>query len=132
MKAFTLVFGPPIAAMLALGQPKPPPAVTHAPQIEQTSHKTKPRVHRQAKPKVDKIAPGKAQPKPKKEQGKSAGSPIGLPKPRADEGPDLPYPCWLVRMHAAGKTRAQLEALGRANGISLTAKQRRQASECLK
>jgi hypothetical protein len=48
-----------------------------------------------------------------------------------DGGPDLPWPCWMVRLHAAGKTPAQLEAEGRKNGITLTPKQRRQAQACL-
>lgn len=48
-----------------------------------------------------------------------------------DGGPDMPYPCWIVRAHAAGKSRAELEAMGRANGITLSAKQRRQAAACL-
>src|SRR6185295_20308781 len=51
--------------------------------------------------------------------------------PKSDDGPDLPWPCWLVRLHAAGKTVAQLEAEGRANNIVLTPKQRRQAQACL-
>lgn len=68
--------------------------------------------------------PAKQRPKPK-------------PKPKApqrvdDAGPDLPWPCWMVRMHAAGKTRKQLEDEGRERGIKLTPKQTRQAIACLK
>jgi hypothetical protein len=49
-----------------------------------------------------------------------------------DEGPDLPWPCWLVRSYAAGKTEAELEAMRVANGVApLSPKQRRQAQACL-
>lgn len=64
-------------------------------------------------------APPKIKPKPKA-------------KPKIDDGPNLPYPCWLVRLHAAGKTDAQLEAIRVANGVTLTPKQTRQAQECLR
>lgn len=48
----------------------------------------------------------------------------------ADEGPDLPWPCWLVRFHASNKTDAELATLARTNGIVLSPKQRRQAKAC--
>lgn len=47
------------------------------------------------------------------------------------EGPDLPYSCATVRFWASVMTAEQLEAWGRANGVILTAKQRRQARACL-
>lgn len=53
-------------------------------------------------------------------------------KRNSEVGPNLPYPCWLVRMHASGKSEADLRAMGRANGITLSAKQERQARKCLK
>lgn len=54
------------------------------------------------------------------------------PKRAAETGPDLPYPCWLVRLQADGKSEAELRAMGRTNGITLTPKQERQARACLK
>lgn len=64
----------------------------------------------------------KAKPKPKRPKA-----------PPVDEsGPDLPWPCWLIRWHAAGKTDAELEAMRVAGGVPpLTPKQIRQAKECL-
>jgi len=47
------------------------------------------------------------------------------------EGPDLPYSCTTVRFWASVMTVEQLEAWGKANGVILTAKQRRQARACL-
>ena len=49
-----------------------------------------------------------------------------------DTGPDLPWPCWMVRMHAQGKSPAQLKAEGEARGIKLSRKQERQAIACIK
>jgi hypothetical protein len=65
--------------------------------------------------------------------------PIGKPKPKrrpkpvaVDEGPDLPWPCWIVRLYATGRSEAELEAIRIANGVPpLSPKQRRQAQECL-
>ncbi|MDQ2083189.1 hypothetical protein RA307_23645 [Xanthobacteraceae bacterium Astr-EGSB] len=54
------------------------------------------------------------------------------PKARRDDGPDLPWPCWTIRLYAAGKTTAELEQLGRDRGVALTPKQRRQARACLR
>ncbi|MCC6775616.1 MAG: hypothetical protein IT537_03110 [Hyphomicrobiales bacterium] len=62
---------------------------------------------------------------------KRSGRPRARPQPRADDGPDLPYPCWQVRLFSAGKTRAQLEAAGKEHGVTLSAKQRKQAAACL-
>jgi len=52
-------------------------------------------------------------------------------KVSVDSGPDLPYSCTMVRWAAALYTPAQLEEMGRANGISLSPKQRRQAKACI-
>jgi hypothetical protein len=64
---------------------------------------------------------------------KSRPEPKAKPKPapRVETGPDLPYPCWLVRLHAGGKSQAQLDALARQHGVKLTPKQERQARACL-
>ena len=64
--------------------------------------------------------------------------PVVRSKPRPERravrvdagGPDLPYSCSLIRWYARGKTSAQLEAEGRAHGVSLSPKQRRQAAAC--
>jgi len=47
-------------------------------------------------------------------------------------GPDLPYPCWMVRWYASMYSGDQLEQMGRANGITLSPKQRRQAVACIR
>jgi hypothetical protein len=65
--------------------------------------------------------------------------PAAKPKPKrrpkqvaVDEGPDLPWPCWVVRLYATGRSEAELEAIRIANGVPpLSPKQRRQAQECL-
>ena len=49
-----------------------------------------------------------------------------------DSGPDLPYPCFIVRWYGSRYTAAQLEEMGRANGIALSPKQRRQARDCMR
>jgi hypothetical protein len=88
-------------------------------------------------------APPKTEPPPRLEipveVPRVAPRPVGKPKPRRrprpaaiDEGPDLPWPCWLVRLHAFGRSEAELEAMRIANGVApLTPKQRRQAQACL-
>ncbi len=50
---------------------------------------------------------------------------------RSDAGPDLPWPCWQVRLGALGKSCADLRAEGQRRGISLTPKQLRQAAACI-
>lgn len=62
----------------------------------------------------------------------TGGSAPKRAKPRTDAGPDLPWPCWLVRMHANGKTEAELRRIGRERGVKLTRKQERQAVACLR
>jgi hypothetical protein len=88
-------------------------------------------------------APPKTEPPPRveipAEVPRVAPRPAAKPKPRrrprpvaVDEGPDLPWPCWLVRLHAFGSSEAELEAMRIANGVPpLTPKQRRQAQACL-
>ena len=49
-----------------------------------------------------------------------------------ESGPDLPYPCVLVRWYGSMYTVAQLEEMGRANGVVLSPKQRRQARDCMR
>ncbi len=46
-------------------------------------------------------------------------------------GPNLPWPCWMVRLGAGGKTNAELAAEGKSRGIKLSKKQERQALACL-
>jgi hypothetical protein len=92
-------------------KPVPPPPVVHPPQ---------------AKPKA---VPKRVE-KRKREKSRREAKPVKQPAPRA-AGPDLPYPCWLVRLHAGGKTQAQLDALARQHGVKLTPKQERQALACL-
>jgi hypothetical protein len=98
--------------------PPPPPA---PPKTEPPP--PPPRVETPPKVDLPRVAPRPvAKPKPKRR-----------PKPVAvEEGPDLPWPCWLVRLHAFGKSDAELEGMRIANGVPpLTPKQRRQAQECL-
>jgi len=53
-------------------------------------------------------------------------------RPAVNEGPDLPYPCVLVRWYASTYTVEQLEIMGKANGVVLSKKQRRQVRECIR
>jgi hypothetical protein len=46
-------------------------------------------------------------------------------------GPDLPWPCWTVRLRASGMTCDQLKAEGASRGTQLSRKQQRQALVCL-
>jgi outer membrane biosynthesis protein TonB len=102
--------------------PLPPPPPPPAPPLPPP--KTEPPPPRVEIPvEVPRVAPRPAaKPKPRRR-----------PRPAAvDEGPDLPWPCWLVRLHAFGKSEAELEAMRIANGVApLTPKQRRQAQACL-
>jgi len=52
--------------------------------------------------------------------------------PITEGGPDLPYSCATVRWAAALFSVDQLEAMGRANGVTLSRKQRRQAAACIR
>lgn len=124
------MLAPPLVALTTIQAPPKHPVTVEVPvqeHIKQTQHR-KP-IKRAVGNTVERVAPGKAQPKPKKEQGTATGRPAGQPK-LVDSGPDLPYSCATIRMYAAGKSRAELEALGRANGIS--EKQKRQAQACFK
>ena len=130
MKRTALLVGPTVAVLLATPHLKPPPepepvVITAPVEVKKTFTKRHPIQLREKK--VDRLAPGKAV--PKKKPGKSTGSPPLLPR---DNGPDLPWPCWVVKAHAAGKSEAQLRAQGRAAGIKLTPKQEAQARACLK
>lgn len=60
-------------------------------------------------------------------------SKFAKPKRKAvdNSGPDLPWPCWQVRLGAGGRSNAELAAEGRSRGIKLTPKQERQALACL-
>lgn len=44
--------------------------------------------------------------------------------------PGLIWPCWVVRAKTAGKSKAQLIAEGRAQGISLNPRQIKEVCEC--
>jgi hypothetical protein len=132
VKKTALLVGPTIAVLLGTPYLKPPPApepveITQPVEAKKTFTKRRPIQVREKK--VERIAPGKAV--PKKKPGKATGSPAVQPKPQ-DSGPDLPWPCWVVKMHAAGKSEAQLRAEGRAAGIKLTRKQEMQAKACLR
>jgi hypothetical protein len=84
-------------------------------------------------------APPKTEPPPQVDPPKAGPRPVAKPKQKrrpkpvaVDEGPDLPWPCWLVRLYATGRSEAELEAIRIANGVPpLSPKQRRQAQECL-
>ncbi len=76
------------------------------------------------------VAPA-PQPKAAKPRLKPKPSPAVRRAPK-ETGPDLPYPCWVVRWHAKGKTPAQMDAMAKANGVKLTPKQERQARACLR
>jgi hypothetical protein len=133
VKKTALLVGPTIAVLLGaplLKPPPPPVEIVMADKGLQGPAKAdkRPKIKRPIiRPET--IAPGKAQ--PKKKPGKATGSPAVQPKPQ-NSGPDLPWPCWVVKMHAAGKSEAQLRAEGRAAGIKLTRKQEAQARACLK
>ncbi len=57
------------------------------------------------------------------------------PKPRRrgipTAGPDLPWPCWMVRLNAGSKSCGDLAAEGRRRKITLTPKQHYQAAVCI-
>jgi outer membrane biosynthesis protein TonB len=46
-------------------------------------------------------------------------------------GPDLQWPCWMVRLNAGTKSCADLAAEGRRRNITLTPKQHYQAAVCI-
>lgn len=79
-------------------------------------------------PKGPVVAKAKPKPKPKAAKSKRVKP---TAKRVADDGPDLPWPCWQVKLGALGKSEAQLKAEGTARGIKLTPKQERQAKACL-
>jgi hypothetical protein len=87
------------------------------------------------RPAIAQPAPPVASPKVVKPRLKPKPSPAvrRAPKaPRVEGGPDLPYPCWLVRMHATGKSPAQMDAMAQKHGVKLSPKQERQARACLR
>lgn len=53
-------------------------------------------------------------------------------KKKLDAGPDLPWPCVVVRLRACGKSTVEMRKLGRENNVKLSPKQERQARACLK
>lgn len=71
--------------------------------------------------------------RPPRERARTPVTPSRRMQPRraADEGPDLPWPCWMVRMRAGGKSDAEMRKMGRDNNVKLSAKQERQALACL-
>lgn len=71
-------------------------------------------------------------PKPVKPKPAPKPRPTVRVVPKDEAGADLPWPCWMVRSQAAGKSDAELRALARANNVNLTPKQERQARACLK
>lgn len=115
----------------AIEQPAPPVGFAPEPAPD-----PKPLVKTPVAPSVKAAPERKAEPaRPRAkfkpvERKKPTKTPTKLPT-KSESGPDLPYPCWLVRFHAAGKSDADLRAMGKANGITLTPKQERQARNCL-
>lgn len=86
------------------------------------------------KPIVDPVVPMPrpvVRPKPERAKTPITASRRMQPRQKADEGPDLPWPCWLVRERAGGKSDAELRKMGRENNVKLSRKQERQALECL-
>jgi hypothetical protein len=76
--------------------------------------------------------PARRKPVPNKSVAKAPPHPPAAKAPVCSSaGPDLPWPCWMVRMQSGGKSNAQLAAEGRARGIKLSCKQERQALACL-
>lgn len=53
------------------------------------------------------------------------------PRVVVEEGPDLPWPCRIIRAHTQGKSDAELTAMGVASGVKLSKKQLRQARACM-
>ena len=86
--------------------PQPPPRAAPA-VVHRAKPKAKPRVKTKAIPT-----------KPKR-------------KRVSDAGPDLPWPCWMVRLNAGRKTCGELAAEGQRRGITLTPKQHYQAAVCI-
>jgi len=113
----------PLPVPAPLPKVEPPPVVVPPPVIEQP-----PPPPRAEPPKVElpDVKPQPPPPRPKVKKRKPKAAVID------DSGPDLPWPCWVVRWHAAGKCDAELEAMRIANGIPpLSPKQRRQAEACM-
>jgi hypothetical protein len=76
--------------------------------------------------------PSAVKAKPVRKVQKWKPAPAAKRRAAADNsGPDLPWPCWMVRMRAGGKTNAELAAEGKSRGIKLSRKQERQALACL-
>lgn len=76
-------------------------------------------------PPITVTRPKQHQPKPRPRRPKVAAV-------LDDSGPDLPWPCWMIRFYSSGKTDAELEAMRVANGVPpLSPKQLRQAKACL-
>lgn len=100
--------------------PKPPakavPVAKPAPQAKPKEPETRPKREKRKKTKRGTPRPQVARPQPQR---------------IVDRGPDLPWACWQVRLAAAGRSRGDLETMGRQRGIVLTKKQVKQAKACL-
>lgn len=110
--------GPPV-------KPEPPPAPKAAPAP--AAAPAQPRVE----PAPKQVAPAKVRKKARKPAPKVRKPVLRPRKQMVEPGPDLPWPCWMVRLQSAGKTRMQLKEEGRSRGIVLSPKQIRQAEACL-
>lgn len=103
-----------------LWPPKPQPPTVAAPEQKSEPVAIMPANNAPAAAAVETAVP-EPRPKPK---------PRPKTKTAVDDGPDLPWPCWQVRLYALGKTEAELTALEWRHGVALSAKQRRQAVAC--
>lgn len=127
--------------ILAPERPQPAPPVAQRPQPKAT-----PKAATVPTPKANpgkKVAKPKAKPRNAVRRSRVRAQPAprrvrAVPTPQRQRAPQAAessagrsWPCWLVRMHAAGKTEAQLEAMGRERGIRPTPRQIRDAKACL-
>lgn len=106
-----------------LWPPKPQPPV--APETKSTPPYVAPKNNAPAGISVDSAETAILAPAPKPKARPKASQ-----KTSVDDGPDLPWPCWQVRLYATGRTEAELTAMEWRNGVMLSAKQRRQALAC--
>lgn len=113
------------AGAVAPAPAKPPPIAL---PVAKPEPKAKPKkAERRAEPEPR----PKKQKKRKQREAREAARPEKPRQLAAEAGPDLPWSCWQVRFVASGRTRAELEAMGRQRGINLTKKQIKQAQACL-
>lgn len=110
------------AAPVAAPVPARPPA--KATPVAKPEPKAKPK-------KVERKTEPEPRPKKKKRKQRDARETVQHQVQRRAAEPDLPWSCWQVRLAAGGRSRSELEAMGRQRGIALTKKQIKQAQACL-